>query len=355
MRFGIAHVSPTYNQGANVLTAGASAIAALGVSTIKLWLSGNYNGAEYAPRPDYSGQVWGSTPTNLTQLAQTTPFAATFARAEFTRYFLGTWTFSNGIFDPWKGDAPSSMLASEYTEIYNLCVHLLSTYSGKDFLIQTAESDWALINNNNQPAFSPTNAINLRLVDRCVAFYGTRIRAIADARKAVNSSSRVFSAIEVNRVLDGGVRVHTHVLPRLQPDLISWTSYEAINDWTLVGATQSSVELGIETKMREVVTRIRNAIKATQGDSAERIPIIVGEFGWPEIHPLFVNGTFDAGLLTNKVVSVATALGITECKHWVLWDNEIYTDPPPDHPRRQCIYDENGTLSDQGAAIVALI
>jgi hypothetical protein len=344
VRLGIAHVSPGYNHGADVLADGADIVAGL-ADTIKLWAAPTY-------LVNYPGQTWGGVPTTLTQLAQLAPYAAVFARPEFTRYFLGTWTFSNGVFDPWKGGLADPMLSNEYTELYNFCVHLLSTYSGKDFVIQTAESDWALINNGDQTPFNPGNHIDLRLVDRCVAFYGRRLQAIQDARRAVASTSRVFSCIEVNRVLDNGVRIHTHVLPRLQPDMISWTSYEAINEWAVAGMNQATAEASMAAKMREMVRRVRAETRKVQGLRGDRIPIIAGEFGWPEAHPLF-STTFDAGALTAKFLDTCEELGITDANHWQLWDNEVYTDPEPTHPRRQAIYDENGDATAQGTELIS--
>lgn len=344
VRLGIAHVSPGYNQGANVLDDGADIIAGI-TNTIKLWASPTY-------LVNYPGQTWGGTPTNLTQLAQLAPYAAVLARPEFTRYYLGAWTFANGVNDPWKGSLSEAMLQNEYTELYNFCVHLLSTYSNKDFILQTAESDWVIVNNGGQPSFAPGNYIDLRLVDRCVGFYGYRLKAVADARKAVASSSRVFSCIETNRVLDNGVRIHTHVLPRLQPDMVSWTSYEAINEWTLPGMNQATAEASMAAKMREVVRRIRTEIRKAQGVRGDRIPIVAGEFGWPEAHPLF-SSTFDAGALCAKFLDTCDELGVYDANFWQLWDNEVYEDPAPTHPRRQALYDETGAVTAQGAEILA--
>lgn len=356
MRLGIAHVSPGYNQGATVLQDGVDAIAALGCDTIKLWCSGNFQGDENPARPDYPGQSWGSTPTSLTELAQTAPMAYALGKAGITRYYLGTWDFYTGIYDPWKGDITKAQIEAMYAEMYAFCVHLLTTFSGKDFVIQTAESDWAIINNGTQTAFAPGNVIDQRIIDRCVAFYGARIKAIRDARESVVSSSRVLSCIEVNRVLDGGRRIHRDVLPRLDPDEISWTSYEGEDDWVLDGATQESVEAAIAEKTTAVITRIRAELVKAKGPRAANIPITIGEIGWPERHPLFAQpGGFDVGAFVNVMHTTALALGCKCMTFWSYNDNEVYTDPAPTHPQGRYLYDENGDISAQGTAFLALL
>lgn len=353
MKIGIAHVAPAYNQGASVFTDGVDAIAAFGADTIKLWCSGNYNGAEYPTRPDYTGQVWGSVPTTLSQLVQTTPYAYALAHAGINRYFLGTWTFANGIFDPWLASIPQSVLTAEYTEIFNLCVTLLTTTSNKDFIIQTAESDWVVINSGLGTAFDPSNVIDKRVINSAVAFYGARVRAVRDARASVvGATSRVFSCIEVNRVLDGGRRIHRDVLPRLDVDMVSWTSYEGIDDWTLPGATQASVEAAIESKTIAVVEAIRHEMEKVKGPAARKIPIVVGEVGWPENHALF-DATFDVGAFLQTMLDTATALDLEGVNFWQLWDNETYSGPT--RPQGRFVYDDSGVISEQGVVLAAAL
>lgn len=348
MKIGIAHVSPGYNQGASVLGDGAATIAALGARTIKLWAAPSY-------ATNYPGQVWGGVPTSLTSLVQLAPYAAVLASASFDRYFLGAWSFTNGVNDPWKGSLSQAQADAEYAEVYALCAHLLATYSGKDFIIQTAESDWVLINNGSQTAYDPTNTIDPKLVDRACHFYGARVRAVRDARQAVASTSRVFSCVEVNRVLDGGSRVHRDVLPRVQPDVVSWTSYEAINDWIGGALSQAAAEASIAAKTTEVVRRVREAMVKAQGPRGAHVPIVVGEVGWPEAHPLFGGAGYDAGAFLDAMVATAEALGLDGVNHWQLWDNEVYDAPPPAHPRGQAVYDAAGALTSQGAALAALL
>lgn len=351
MNIGIAHVRPGYNQGAAVLGNGAAAIAALGARTIKLWASPDY-------ALDYPGQSWGGAPTSLTTLAQLAPYAAVLGSANFDRYYLGTWSFANGVNDPWKGALTSTQIQAEYNEVYALAAHLLATYSGKDFVIQTAESDWAILNGVGQTPYDPNNQIDPRLADRAVAFFSARVRAIRDARHAVPSSSRVLSCVECNRVLDDvGTRVHRDILPRVEPDVVSWTSYEAIDaDWVLGTLTQGQVEERIALKTAEAFRRIREAMTKAQGQRGAHVPIVVGEVGWPEAHPLFAQpGGYDAGGFLTALVTAANALGAVGINAWQLWDNDVYTDPAPTHPQRRAVYDENGDLTAQGTVLAALL
>jgi hypothetical protein len=356
MWLGSSHVSPHYNRGATLLQDGVDVLAGLGFGTVRIWLSGNYAGDEMPARPDYAEQVWGGSASNLTQLAQLAPYVTVFSDPRIERYMLGAWTFATGIFDPWRTFVTPEMLQNEYAELYTFCVHLLSTYAGKDFILQTVESDWVIVNHDIDVApFDGRNHIDPKMLDNTVAFYDARHRAVRDARAAVpGSTSRVFSCIETCRVLDNQQRVHSHVIPRAQPDMLSWTSYEAINDWVLPGATQESVEAGIVAKTTEAFRRMREALRKVQGTRGLNIPIIVGELGWPERHALFAQpGGFDAGRFYDVFHDTCTSVGAEGLVFWQLWDNDVYEDPPPAHPQRRCIYDENGDITAQGAALLA--
>lgn len=176
---------------------------------------------------DYDGQNFGGTPTNFTQLLQSTPYAYLFGTA-IPRHAIQLWTFANGTqSDPPALQLTTTQLANEYTEIYNACVYLLTTYSNKEFIIKNWEGDWQLLGD-----FDPLINIPSMRPERYAAFAATRQRAVRDARRDTPSTSVVKYAVELNRCLDDyGHRLHRDVLDLVKPDMVGWSAYEAINYW----------------------------------------------------------------------------------------------------------------------------
>lgn len=344
MKLGCFHVNPQYNTGSSVLEDGAAGIATFGFENIGLFMTPAY-------ATDYDGQVWGSTPTTLAQLAATGPMQTVWGNSSLSKYFLKTWTFASGIFDPWRESATSVQLAAEYAEQKAFAIWLLQNTSGKDFVITTSESDWAFIGDT-----VTTLPIPEHRAQRAVAFFDCLIRAVRDARREAGpSTSRVFSCIEVNRVLDPQRRIHRDVLPYLQPDMIALSLYEAINDW-IGGIGQAASIASIDTKIRAVVREVRNAYATANGrERAARIPIHIGEFGWPEANTQFT--TLDVGAFIDQVIATCDDLGIATGNFWQFWGNDI--GPAGGMPdgvlTEQCVYKQNGSLSLQGQKLQTLL
>jgi hypothetical protein len=309
-----------------MLTYGKDAIETLGFGTIKLYLTPGY-------ATDYPGQNFGSVPTTLTTLAQTTPMAACLADAGFTRYLLTTYTFANGLNSPYN-DLTSTNLSNEYTEVYNLAVHLLSTYSNKHFILQNAEGDWELLGG----VVASAEVDPLRYT-RFAAFQRVRLKAVRDAQAATASTSTVKLAIEMNRCLDDyGQRLWRDVLPLVHPDYVFLTVYESINTW----GAQAYTEAQIETRLTSTINRIRRVLP--------NVPIVFSEFTWPQDEAQFTVHGMDVGDLIDKVIAVATSLGVAGCVWWQLFDNE---EQSPGVPRGFGLYSRNGSSTTPGALTAA--
>lgn len=198
------------------------AIASIGFSTTM-----SYSNSGFAS--DYAGQTWGSTPTTMTELMQTTPYVYLFTSSGIDRHVIQVWTFTNGPgSDPPAINVTSGQYLAEYTEIYDAAVHLLSTYSNKEFVFKNWEGDWQLLS-----GFVPETNIPSYRAERYAAFARVRQRAVRDARATVNSSSTINYCIEVNRCLDDhGYRLHRDVIPYVKPDMVGWSAYEAILSYT---------------------------------------------------------------------------------------------------------------------------
>ena len=110
----------------------------------------------------------------------------------------------------------------------SLTRHLLRTYAqtGKTFIIQNWEGDWAL-RGSFDPATKPTAAADAAMV----RWLAARQRGVARARGELTpAGARVFHACEVNLVrqaqVQGAPSVTTEVLPQLSVDLVSYSAWD---------------------------------------------------------------------------------------------------------------------------------
>lgn len=180
--------------------------------------------------------------------------------------------------------APDLDFAHEEQELYDLARHFLETYRRRDitFILQNWEGDWMLREfpgaQWTDPAKVPADiAARLETFTRWVAI---RQRAVDRARADVpDTRCRVLHAVEVNRVFDallGAPTVASHVLPQVEVDLVSWSSYDGMQcdahgtgDGAAIGMWQ-----GLEIIRHYARTRLR--------DSKGRPQVMIGEFGLSE-------------------------------------------------------------------------
>lgn len=341
MRLGIAHVAGKYTYPAGSGTQvsdGGSAIRTAGYPTVKF-----YCGVGYAT--DYQLETWSSSPTTCTAVAQTTEMAAELGRAWHT-VILTCFTFANGATNWWRVQPTSAKMAAEYTELYNLVVHLRNTYNGtgRRFVIQQWEGDWAYMDASG----APETYVAREIADRYVAFLGTRRRAIHDAVAATASDCQVLFAVEVNRVAEARTKPHMRrilrdVIQRVQPDVISYSAYDTTTpDGIGYGASYAAWEAAVIPMFAKALRQIQLACPG--------VPIQIGEFGFPEGAEL-PEGRSVADHI-NAVHAVALAAGVVDFIYWQWADNE---ETSPGVPRGYWIIKPDGTASGAGTAMAALL
>lgn len=292
-------------------TDGCNAIWNLGMRTLKVYLTADY-------LTDYGLQTsWSSVPTSLTELAQTTQFATQLARAWDTVIFTA-FTFANGTTNWWRVEPTKLKLAAEYNEFYALTAHLLTTYndSGKRFIIQNWEGDWAFMD-----SFVETTFTARKFVDYYAAFAATRQRAIRDARAAAaHSNVTVLHAFEVNRVLDAKDTPHrrriiTDIAKRFQPDLVSYSVYDS--PYTLGWATdQAAWEAACQAQMTRAFRLINKAFPG--------VPVQLGETGVPELEALNEHPTYDVPAMIDRIRAVALERGAETFIYWQTFANDLH-------------------------------
>jgi hypothetical protein len=319
MRYGASHVDGLYtvpNGSGTQFLDGMNEAIALNLSTIRVYCT-----QDYLVRYDYQTAWSNMAAANITQLLQTTEFS-TLINSALTTFYFTTFAFGNPNNNWWRTGITKTRLDTEYTEIYNAAVHLLTTYNntGKTFVFSNWEGDWAFLD-----TFDPTVPISRQIVDNYATFHQIRQRAVSDARRnTAHQNVRVLNVIEANRISDiysnpSYRRVVKDILPIIQPDAVAYSAYDS----TIVfgyGANQADWEAQCTENFTKALKAIKNACPGT--------PIFIGEFGFPENEIAAEHPGYDVKAMIRKVQSIALSEGCEYFLYWQVFDNEpsgLYT------------------------------
>ena len=229
--------------------------------------------------------------------------------------------------------SPATYLANEQEAVYDLCVHLLTTYAGtgKTFYLQNWEGDWQLLN-----SFVSTDVVSPWTAARMASVFAARKAGVKAAGTAVGVTIKF--GIECNRTLDpGGRRVIRDVAPVVRPDYISWSAYEAMTVGAVYTGTIEGANAYIADKMRKFHARVQHYCPG--------IDIVIGEYGWPEAE--INTTTYPVGSLIQNVLDVGEELGWTHALYWQVYDNEA-------GPRGFYIVKPDTTYSLAGAKFLSI-
>ncbi len=312
-RIGASHVAGLYSPRDDrpFLVEGAERLIALGTRAAKFW---------FTPRTIASSYRWGSRwpdrCDSFVDLARTDDFHAAFAMP-FSVIALEALLPHD---EAWRDLAPDGPEAAEESEraMYDLARHLYSTHRDRPvtFILQNWESDWRF-RGATVEAWAPSAEEVERLSGRMARWLSARQRGVERARaEAPGARCRVAHAAEVNRVLDGfrGVpNVTRSVLPRVELDLVSYSSYDALE-------SPATLAVAIEEIRRHART----------GPLFGPGAVMLGEIGVPENEqPDRIAGRWDGW------IGAALALDIPYVFQWQLYCNELRPGlPKPDGPIR---------------------
>lgn len=310
MMRGSAHVQGLYNypDDGKQLKNGCDVVWNIGLRVIKLYCTADY-------LTNYPKQsTWTGSPATLAELAGTPEFSEQLGR-HWNTVVLTCFTFANGSTNWWRTNPSAAKMTAEYTEMRALAEYLLTAYNGtgRRFILQNWEGDWAFMD-----AFVANTYVPEYMVARYAAFLGVRQRAISDARAAVASDCQVLMAVEVNRVVDARLyphrrRIMRDLAPRIQPDVISFSAYDA----TIVD--QGSWGADIAAWKAATVPVFYKALKAIKVAFPKSI-LQIGEFGYPENEiPYGEDYIFDMITLTSQI---AEQEGADTFLFWQAFDNE---------------------------------
>jgi hypothetical protein len=301
---GVSHINRTYRfTDNNYLLEGAQKISDLGSSSIFIYLTPWFR-TEY---PDEASANWpASNPMGLDGLAQTAPYDQVF-HLPFKTIVMTTFTFANADGVQGMAQAPDRLRAEE-NEFYQLTKYLYShfTGSGKTFVLKNWETDGFAAFLGNTTGDIPQN-----VVDDLIAWLSARQRGVTRSRnEAHDSSVLVLNGAEVNRVLDyaqnGLRRVINAVVPQVNADMLTYSSYDAMVYGPDAQSVQQSLTLALQT--------IEKLTPDPQGLGNRRV--LISEYG------LFENEQPGDTWRADAVLSTAQNAGLYGAFLWNLYDNE---------------------------------
>jgi hypothetical protein len=301
----------------------ARAILGMGSSTIKFSLEPQGGGT--------------NKPRTLAETAQNDPAVKAVFEMPFARYVV--WV--SPLSAPGGGPFATARLGAERQELYDLGKYLLKTYSGsgKSFYLGNWEGDWLLtrMDANATPSAEEVQ----RMVDWATA----RQQAVDDARRdTAHTNVSLYYYVEVNRAwdaMDGKVRVANKVLPRVNPDYVSYSSYDSQGG-------------DVESDYAEALDYLATQLPAKSSIPGKRV--FIGEYGMP----LMGNSAQAQADLARHVMRGGLRWGCPFVLYWEMYNNEVTPDGRQrgfwlidDHGVKQPVYYLHQRFYEQARAYVA--
>ncbi|MGE5112699.1 MAG: hypothetical protein ACM3JB_17675 [Acidobacteriaceae bacterium] len=303
---GVAHIDGRYGfTQNNFLVEGGSTLRSFGDTGIFVYLYPGFR----TSYPDKATVSWpATTPTSLTQLAQTTPYKQLFGMG-FKVIVLTTLTFSNGGDNVLNFNVDPTAAAREEQEMYDLTTYLLTHYkgSGKTFILKNWETDQLALQGDNLANIPPEWVSALKI------WFAARQRGVARARNDAGNPAgvAVLHAIEVSRVLDytdhSLTRTINAVVPAVKPDMVTYSSYD------------SSLQGTDSTSLATAMNRALNTIRQFSSDPMylRDRRILISEYGlFENVWPTQTYWRSAAILNTSK------SAGLSGAFLWQIYDNE---------------------------------
>ncbi len=320
-RLGTTHAGGRYNFTKEpFLIEGAKKVKELGYGTIKLWFNVFNIGTNSYPYNSKWDLPQGAT---MKDLASHPYFKKVFSMGFTTISLVNTRYF------PKHGaDVSAELLDKAEQEIYDLTKYLLKTYADRDitFIIQNWEGDWLLRGGTGPEAKWHINGVPedyLQRVNNMCKWLGARQRGVDRARAEAaggKSRCRVLHAIEANRVMDGmkGIpSIASHVLPRVEADLVSWSAYDGI-PWNAKRATAAD---GL--RMYKGIDYLRANLRPTAYMGGKKV-VMIGEIGYAENVDKRTPESIAA--MWDVLMAVYFAQDIPLIFYWELYCNETKVD-----------------------------
>jgi hypothetical protein len=199
-----------------------------------------------------------------------------------------------------------------YDEMYEFANYLLTTYnnSGKTFLLGNWEGDW-LLHKGYDRYMTPPKAH----VKNMTKWFQIRQQAIDDAKKDTQHNNvELYHYIELNLALKGikgETCIAKDILPKVNVDLVSYSSYEAIKKRNYQEKTQ---------QLTEIFNYLEKQLKPKKEVPFTR-RVFLGEYGYhaninkPQSFVKQYNET-------KEIMEIGLELNLPFVLHWQMYNNE---------------------------------
>lgn len=293
---GVINIGPSYAfDGESCIISGGKKALEMGTKTIKVQLSPAYT-AWYQPNIKWAGNFY-HTPKELAAGAEFKPLWD----MDFHTFFVAAYqlTIPYPEYAKWfRNGVTEKTLQNEYNAIYDLACWFLTEYkgSGKTFVIQNWEGDWACMDESN-PEYDPSDEV----FDNLIQWINVRQQAVEQARQDVGTDGvQVYNMLEVNLVqkaMRGRPTVTNNVIPHTSCDFYSYSCYELASDHAYAAALDY-----LRSKVEE----------SGKGKDAQ---LVIGEFGLPE-------SSGESHINADRAIRIAREKGYSHVLYWTLFSTE---------------------------------
>lgn len=291
----------------------AKAIKEMGSNLLKFSMSPRYWWENYDIEKNESI-------TSLRDLAQE-PSMKEVLEMDFKYYQIWLYEFSHYTQEPpgekrdeyqikFIGGLSDDYAQKSYHEIYELACYLLKTYSGSDkiFMLGNWEADWHL-----RWDYDKTKTPDPKSVEGMIKWFNVRQKAIDDAKRDTpHSGIEMYHYMEMNLselAINNEVSVTNSVLPFINPDYVSFSSYSASNP------------PNTEAEMKQMLTAhldyINSKIQPKEGIKGKRL--FIGEYGWHE--QAFTRDQINER--SKWVIKTGLEWGCPFILFWEMYNNEL--------------------------------
>jgi hypothetical protein len=323
-RIGVTHVSGKYHlTDEPFLLEGAKLIHRLGYQRLKLWFDPNKIQIAYPFNSDWS--ALGDKP-RLVEMARHPYYDKAFA-LPFETIVLEVYPIDPP--DPERPEGKYLDLSSDFREdeeqVRELADYLMKKFKDRQvtFILQNWEGDWMLRDNARKEWLKGDYPDLEKRVAGFARWFQARQNGVDRARQDnPDSKCRVLHAVEANRVMDSWHDIPTitsHVLPRINPDMFSWSCYDGLaRGKKSFEASAVGIYRGWETIQHY----------ARQRPGGGEIPVIIGEVGLPEQQAKL--DAEDVAAIYGGALASSMVLDLDGFYIWQVYCNEIEDGIPKD-------------------------
>lgn len=307
---------PYHFTSAGSLEEQAQAVIKLGGNQFKMRLAKKSTCGGY-------GIECGDHVNSLLDLARLPEVAAVFAKPEFRWYHMWLYSFVNDKFQNF--DWTPESLDAEYQETKAWARHMLDAYkgTGKVFMAGNWEGDWMLLGGSGckhegSRGYDKSCPVTDAAIERMIQWGKIRQKAIDDATAEAQAPDvTLLYYIEFNlgpQALDGNRTVLNNVVPEVQPDLVSYSSYSTTNNFRKAGDKLRAAD----DKFQQVMTLAEGKLHPKQKPELTALGFkrrtFVGEYG------SHADNDGDVVRFTSRVVRSALQWGAPFILYWEMYD-----------------------------------